>query len=906
MTSYKKTNLWKNAARRAKEADCCDAWQKLEMVYDGFWDKAVKVAAKIANDLPGLTLHDEAHLAAVWDTADKIAGPDFPMTPLEVFVFGGAVILHDLGHTVAAYEGGLPGIRKTAAWRDAVLWRLDLDDDAPDPSEDELENPDPGIAKAALFDTLRMLHAEQAEKLCMQRFDGPYGEIALIEDAELRHHLGQLIGKIAASHHWDREDLKRKLGMKLGGIGSAPTLGIIEPVKLACLLRSSDACQIDQRRAPDFDHALHGPGGVSRHHWDAQNRLSPPFIDKDSLVFTASPNFEEAKADAWWVAHDLVQVAHTELQECEALMRDQDLPSFCVNGVAGASDPLALAEHIRTDGWSPVDASLRVSDPRRMVEMFGGKQYYGEDALWVPLRELLQNGIDAIEARRVLEKGFEGRILVEQEPAELDDKKGYWLHVSDDGIGMSERVLTRTLVDFGRSAKKSGELKAEYQDLLGKKVPTIGQFGIGFFSVLMLSDHVIVQSRPYDKGHDAIKKLRFTWGVESRPLLLAAEPDKLRGMSTKVSLFVEEEIFSRLRTSIMPNFRALPETEQAEYYKGGDLAKCLQRIAPLPNCRIDVRGPNSPQTTIRSPKMYRPENAEDWLQSIRNDDAHYDISKAASYLTPLSDQSGKTVGWGMIDFCTNEYVFQRNRCLRLEKGLSGQRSRSSERLFSEHIIGAMPTFASAPSRSIAERPRGKAFDIWLASQLDKIQPDDFSGLERDVLSENIYALGGDPIDFAVIGLRNSKGKFVQLSVDRFLDQYLDFFKKDYYLPLLKKQGRELFKKWEDIKNDPHFIINLSESGGNIIYSLPNIINNLFNRYERTSAFFYRSAQSYSNPDAFSLLGCLRRQCERKRFSLDLRKSNQEILIGYDHNFRDNRLEKVVSVNHLQLRIHPLG
>ncbi|MGB8842517.1 MAG: hypothetical protein WCC64_15765 [Aliidongia sp.] len=42
--------------------------------------------------MPGLTLHDEAHLSALWDRASQLAGTDFHLNPLEAFIFGGAVI----------------------------------------------------------------------------------------------------------------------------------------------------------------------------------------------------------------------------------------------------------------------------------------------------------------------------------------------------------------------------------------------------------------------------------------------------------------------------------------------------------------------------------------------------------------------------------------------------------------------------------------------------------------------------------------------------------------------------------------------------------------------------------------------------------------------------------------------
>jgi len=77
------------------------------------------LTAQIQKEFPFLTLHDVAHLDALWTLADLIAGTDYPMTPTEAFVFGGAVLLHDAGLSIAAFKGGLPELNKTPEWRDS-------------------------------------------------------------------------------------------------------------------------------------------------------------------------------------------------------------------------------------------------------------------------------------------------------------------------------------------------------------------------------------------------------------------------------------------------------------------------------------------------------------------------------------------------------------------------------------------------------------------------------------------------------------------------------------------------------------------------------------------------------------------------------------------------------------------
>jgi len=898
---YKTTQLWNRAREQAETANGIETWEKLEAEFDKFWTKGVRIAEKISSELPGLTLHNEAHLGAVWDVADLIAGPRFPMTPLEVFVFGGSVLLHDLGHSITAYKGGIASVKRTPEWREAVLHRLKLDEDDCDPSNEAIESPDIEIERAALFDTMRALHAQEAERLLANRFKLNNDLIYLIEDTELRRHLGPLIGQIAASHHWDRETLLPRLRPKVGALASAPRLGEIQPVKLACLLRSADACQIDQRRAPDFDMALQAPIGMSKLHWEAQNRLQVPFIEDGSLTFTSSIDFTEDMASSWWVAHDLIQVAHRELQECDALMRDQGLPPLRVKAITGASAPASLARHVRPIGWAPVDASIRVSDPRCMVEMFGGAQYYGEDAYWVPLRELLQNGIDAIEARRLLEpegSSYEGRILVEQVADRVDGEKGYWLHVYDDGVGMSERVLTRALVDFGHSAKSKGELADEFTGLRGKRMHNIGRYGIGFFSVLMLSDYIVVQSKPYDQGLDTVKRLRFAWGSERRPLLITGEATELKGMSTRVSLFMTMNCADRLLSSLVCGVR------KNHSDCGDSMTRLVKMIAPLPNCRVDVCQPKGACNTVRSPAMYYQEEASEWLKSLNVQAKQEFLERVARTLTPLRDRYGKVAGLASINFRNNESG------LFVEKGLCGQQQGQSGRLTSRHIIGVLPSSLKGPQRNVALLRRGEAFENWRTAQLNNIQLKDYTFQERDCLSRNIYMLGGDPLKFATVGLMpfTPLRKAVSwYSIGDLIDRVANKFSSNPNFPLMKAESHWYLweRTWRRLENDPCLLIvneksDMAQLWNNKSTLAPNIISNIGRRTTE------EPPNSYGNPDPsdeICLLGCIHRSCEERGLSLAIDRMPKEF-IGVKEDHKTGVRSPVVSKDVLLLRIRP--
>ena len=73
------------------------------------------------------------------------------------------------------------------------------------------------------------------------------------------------------------------------------------------------------------------------------------------------------------------------------------------------------------------------------------------------------------------------------------DGEAIWLHVEDDGIGMSERTITTPLLDFGKSFWSSDAVMQEFPGFGAKGLSATGRFGVGFFSVFILGDVVRVR-----------------------------------------------------------------------------------------------------------------------------------------------------------------------------------------------------------------------------------------------------------------------------------------------------------------------------------------------------------------------------------------------------------------------------
>ncbi len=531
--------LWQTAfAVRPKDRHAA-ARAALKQKFLDLREKVALLVAQIATDLPGLTVHDVTHLDALWETASLIAGPEQTINPAEAYVLGASIMLHDAGMCLAAYPEGLASIKETTEWKDTITSLLKRESGGA-ASEARILNPPDAVVRTAIAGVLRLLHAKRAKELPFMEWKSPNGSTEpLIEDLNLRAFYGPVIGNIAYSHHVSVGQLEALLGSRLGAFSAFPSEWTVDAIAIACLLRTADAAHIDDRRAPRFLKALIRPQGVSDAHWTFQGKLAKARVEADALVYTSGPEFALPDAEAWWLCFDTIQMIDSELRGVDVLLENTSRDRFVAKRVRGAESPTALAAYVRTKGWTPVDTQLRVSDVPRLVRLFGGAHLYGND-LRIPIRELVQNSSDAIRARRLVQglDSNHGKITV----SVLSDPDGYWLVVEDDGIGMSERTMTESLLDFGRSFWTSDAIKTEFPGLVAKGMTATGRFGVGFFSVFMLGDFVRVTSCRFDVALNATKTLEFRSGLATRPILRDASDDEyLQRGGTRVSVRLKDD-----------------------------------------------------------------------------------------------------------------------------------------------------------------------------------------------------------------------------------------------------------------------------------------------------------------------------------------------------------------------------
>ncbi len=190
-----------------------------------------------------------------------------------------------------------------------------------------------------------------------------------------------------------------------------------------------------------------------------------------------------------------------------------------------------------------------------LLRVFGGHLYSNPGVF---VRELVQNGVDAIVDRRRGEPGFAGRVTVRSAPGIVE--------VTDDGIGLDEGRIEECLAKIGYSSKLGAD------DLMGR-------FGIGLLSGFLVATEIAVD----------------TLGPAGVPLIWRGRPDGTYGVEPGT----RTERGTTVRLAIAP--------QHARYTAAPALRELLERyVRYLP---FDVRHEGERVTV---PPPWRT-NLEAWL-----------------------------------------------------------------------------------------------------------------------------------------------------------------------------------------------------------------------------------------------------------------------------------------------------
>lgn len=487
-----------------------------------------KLANTIARTVPMFTDHSVAHMDALWSVTDRVLTKKElgGLSTAEAFLLAATFYLHDIGMAYAATDEGLKRCRESNPYQSFLA------------AVPEADRTNPAVESKALAVAVRKLHASAALELAIDVVPGT--NVFLFESLEIREAWGETCGQIAASHHWDIEEVDRVLG-RSGPVplpsGRKGDLGYV-----AAILRVVDYAHINRDRASSIDHAFRNSiPSDSLVHWMAQENVDGPEREDNDLVYrSARPT---SHVEAWWLYYGMLTGLDSEIRAVRRYLdrRHTSQGRFSLQSVRGALSPQEMAVYIPTDGFLPIEVSLRTGSIDRLVQLLAGESLYGPDPM-AAVRELVQNARDAVMLKAITAASELDRasLTIPIKVAIRNNDGVHLLEVKDWGVGMTSKIITDYLISIASNYWES-QFHIDFPNAFKSGYKPAGKFGIGFLSVFMLGEHVTIESNRV--GGDRTQLTLH--GVGRRGELRSLQPPS--GSGTAISIKLKESIMDKLR-----------------------------------------------------------------------------------------------------------------------------------------------------------------------------------------------------------------------------------------------------------------------------------------------------------------------------------------------------------------------
>lgn len=352
---------------------------------------------------------------------------------------------------------------------------------------------------------------------------------------------------LCGSHHVGRDELvDRAFNPRL--VGSSGDM--VHLRYLAALLRVADVLDFDPERTPEVILRHREVHESSRIFWWKDAAISTT-LQGDRIIVSARP----ASARIHRAIIDTIEQVEAELRLCRELddlthfdtapAQDRKLPHrWTMHTTVGRDIEPAQGSYVYIDGaFRP--------DVKRVLALLSGTQLY-ENPL-AAVRELLQNAFDAVreeiahlrlrqpnpgdpELELTLAKSRRVDLRLENTP-----DGGQQLVCSDNGSGMTRRIIERYLLVGGATARPEIQELERRSRAAGFRTGRTGQFGIGVLSYFMIATSVRVETRRSAEAGDAEDT---GWVFESEGLSDFGELRAVKGMppGTTVTLRLRSDV----------------------------------------------------------------------------------------------------------------------------------------------------------------------------------------------------------------------------------------------------------------------------------------------------------------------------------------------------------------------------
>ncbi|MCH5286634.1 MAG: ATP-binding protein [Christensenellaceae bacterium] len=334
------------------------------------------------------------------------------------------------------------------------------------------------------------------------------------------HHLDSRflrdLGQVCASHHLDDLDNFSKYNTCAKYGNSSDEQANLQYVSI--ILRTADILHITNDRTPSVQFFIINPSNAkSIIEWQKQMAVKAvtakkprnadgnidESLPKDTIEISAYFDKPD-QAEAFFGLSSYIMYMRQEIQK----NYDWVQSSIKKEGTLDYLYPWRKIddEAIETLGFEPHQLQFTV-DQSNILQMLVGHTLYNDSS--VVIRELIQNGIDAIKLQYCIENHSDNTPEKIPDYIETGAVHVVWeeseriLRISDNGTGMTIYEIENYLLKVGTSKYRTETFQKKYPEF-----PAISRFGIGILTCFLIADDIDIATNSVDEDTANLISLR--------------------------------------------------------------------------------------------------------------------------------------------------------------------------------------------------------------------------------------------------------------------------------------------------------------------------------------------------------------------------------------------------------------
>lgn len=436
---------------------------------------AAKICEEIKNVFKEYTDHSSKHSYAVLKIGDELT-KDIPLNKWEISIFVLSCYYHDIGMYITEEEkAGIVSGRSYKKTADFLYDQI--------VSINQLSSNDPELIQEFLFiEYIRRIHAKRSSDWINSNLSKENKD-AFIDEI----YLWNKVALISEAHGMDLNDITSPGYFIDDHLANQNEK--INMIFLACLLRLSDYCHMNQNRAlPYIRLSKDFYSKKSEDIWRKLADVEYVTCDNENHKIIVKASFDDYRLHRATIRE--CEDIDTELRnQLKWLSRHHSLYTYQVHYI----DTERILTKPGSD-YCDVSSSF-IMDYSKVTRLLIGSKLY-RDNLYA-LRECVQNGLDAITAYRLKHTRQEGQIVIQ---VCTNQENNQVIQVFDNGTGMNKSIIDNYFLSIGsRSYWKTEDFYYAWGDIDNASI--IASHGIGVLSYFLIADKIDIYSKYVDAPH---------------------------------------------------------------------------------------------------------------------------------------------------------------------------------------------------------------------------------------------------------------------------------------------------------------------------------------------------------------------------------------------------------------------